>query len=335
MRLSSMTLIFALLGTAPTLANDSTAELATGGLTFVRNDAIEMRSEDLFISAKEIRVRYSFFNKTAADVTVLVAFPMPEINVERMDENISVPTEDPVNLLGFNTAANGKPVTTSVEQRVFAKGIEHTALLRGLGVPLAPHLRSTAEALDRLPREKWDELIRVGLAEIEEYDVGKGMEKHLGPRWTLRTTFFWQQTFPANAETMIDHRYQPSLGATVGTSLGDPSSAKEPWYADYRRKYCMDRTFLGTLERARRAAGRDASAPYTEQRIDYILQTGANWSGPIRSFRLVVDKGDADSLVSFCGDGVKKIGPTQFEMRKTDFTPAGNFSVLILKKIKQ
>ena len=55
-------------------------------------------------------------------------------------------------------------------------------------------------------------------------------------------------------------------------------------------------------------------------------------AGPIGNFRLVVDKGDANNLVSFCSDGVKKIGPTQFEMRKSDFTPERNLYVLILKR---
>jgi hypothetical protein len=35
------------LAAAPAFANDSTAELATGGLVFVRSDVIEMRSEQL------------------------------------------------------------------------------------------------------------------------------------------------------------------------------------------------------------------------------------------------------------------------------------------------
>ena len=74
-------------------------------------------------------------------------------------------------------------------------------------------------------------------------------------------------------------------------------------------------------------------APYSEQRIDYILKTGANWSGPIKEFRLVVDKGEPDSLVSFCGQDVKKISDTQFEMRKIEFTPDGNLAILILKKL--
>jgi len=314
-------------------ANDSTAELATGGLVFVHNDNVEMRSEDLMISAKEIQVRYRFFNKSDKAVTVLVAFPMPEIKVDGPDENISLPTDDPVNLLAFATAVNGRPVTTKVEQRVFAVGLDRTQVLRDLGVPLAPHLKATGEALDKLPRAKWDELVRVGLVEVEQYDVGKGMQDHLAPRWSLQTTFYWEQTFPSKAEIVVEHRYKPSVGTSVQTALGSPDAAQEDWYEEYVEKYCLDKEFLAAVERARREARSQFGAPYSEQRIEYILSTGANWAGPIKEFRLVVDKGDAESLVSFCGDGVKKVGATRFEMKMTDFTPEDDFAVLILKKL--
>ncbi len=234
----------------------------------------------------------------------------------------------------FTTTVNGKPVAIEVEQRVVAAGLDRTQLLRTLGIPLAPHLQVTNEALDRLPRDKRDELLRLGLAEIEESDDGKGVQKHLAPRWALNTTFYWEQTFPARAETAIEHRYQPSVGETVQTSLGDPAAMQEDWFEEYRDKYCIDKDFLAALERARRAARSRNGAPFSEQRIEYILKTGANWSGPIRDFRLVVDKGDADSLVSFCGEDVKKIGPTRFEMRKINFTPDNDFAVLILKKLQ-
>ena len=82
MRNVAVALLIAVAATFPARANDSTAELSTGGLVFVQNDDIEMRSEDLFISAAEIRVRYRFFNKSAKDVTVLVAFPMPDVSRE-------------------------------------------------------------------------------------------------------------------------------------------------------------------------------------------------------------------------------------------------------------
>jgi uncharacterized protein DUF4424 len=336
LKLFAVLLAAALAGVAATSfarANDSTAELATGGLVFVHNDNVEMRSEELTISAKEIEVRYRFFNKTDNAVTVLVAFPMPEIKVDGPDDNISLPTDDPVNLLAFATTVNNRPVTTKVEQRAFAVGLDRTQVLRDLGVPLAPHLKATSEALDKLPRAKWDELIRAGLAEIEQYDVGKGMQDHLAPRWSLQTTFYWEQTFPPKVETVVEHRYKPSVGTSVQTALGSPDAAQEDWYEDYVEKYCLDKEFLTAVERARREAKSQFGAPYSEQRIEYILSTGANWAGPIKEFRLVVDKDDGDSLVSFCGDNVKKISPTRFEMKMADFTPEDDFAVLILKKL--
>jgi hypothetical protein len=326
-------LVAAVCAAAPALANDTSAELATGGLLFVQNDNVEMRSEDLAISVKEVDVRYRFFNKAASDVTVLVAFPMPDVRVAEQDQNISLPTEDPVNLLAFATTVNGKPVKTQVEQHVFAAGIDRTQLLASLGIPLAPHLAATNAALDRLPRDKWNDLVRLGLAEIEEYDVGKGMMKHLSARWSLRTTFYWEQTFPAKAETLIEHRYRPSVGGSAQTSLGAPASAKEAWYDEYKRKFCLDGDFLAAVERLRKAAKSEFGPPYAEQRIDYILRTGANWSGPIGQFHLTVDKGEPTSLVSFCGAGVKKTSDTKFELSKTNFSPDGDLAVLILKKM--
>jgi len=66
-------LMFCSLPTSPLEANDSTAELATGGLVFVKNNHIEMLSEDLFTSPDEIRVRYRFLNTSNRDITVHVA----------------------------------------------------------------------------------------------------------------------------------------------------------------------------------------------------------------------------------------------------------------------
>ena len=110
--------------------------------------------------------------------------------------------------------------------------------------------------------------------------------------------------------------------------------AKEDWYKDYLRKYCMDARFLGAIERAKQVAKSDYP-PLEEERIAYILTSGRNWAGPIQSFRLVVDKGDPQNLVSFCGDGVKKIAPTQFEIRKADYVPGTDLDVLILTEHPQ
>jgi Domain of unknown function (DUF4424) len=104
------------------------------------------------------------------------------------------------------------------------------------------------------------------------------------------------------------------------------SHRADPGMKEYQKKYCMEGSFLSTL------FAREAKMQHgmEEHRLQYILTTGANWAGPIRDFRLVVDKGSADNLVSFCADGVRKIGPTQFEVRVHDFVPTSNLSILIL-----
>jgi Domain of unknown function (DUF4424) len=315
----------------PSRANDSTAELATGGLRFVTTPDIEMRSEDLFVSLDRIKVRYVFFNTSDKPVTTLVAFPMPDIVVNSLDQNVAYPTDNPENLLDFRTLVDGKPVEARVEQKVFAAGIDRTDFLRKLGIPLAPQLQATNAALDKLPEATRDELVKLGMAEILEYDSGDGMRKHVEARWTLKTIYYWEQTFPPQTELVIEHSYRPSVGSSVATSLGQDWARKNGRYPDYD-KYCTDSDIVSTVEKATKAAAKTGSIPFTEHRIDYILSTGANWSGPIGDFRLVVDKGDPSNLVSFCGEGVKKIGPTQFEMKKSDFVPDGDLNVLILSK---
>jgi hypothetical protein len=97
----------------------------------------------------------------------------------------------------------------------------------------------------------------------------------------------------------------------------------------YKTNYCIGDDFLQSIDRL---AGADEAnkARIVERRISYVLKTGANWAGPIKAFHLVVDKGQPDRIVSFCGDGVKKISPTAFEMRASDFTPTRDLSILIV-----
>jgi hypothetical protein len=91
---------------------------------------------------------------------------------------------------------------------------------------------------------------------------------------------------------------------------------------------CPDPAFLATLDRWNRQ--QSMSNEIDNESIGYVLTTGGNWRSPIGSFRLVVDKGDARNIVSFCGQSVRRISPTQFEMRRTNWRPERNFEVLIV-----
>jgi hypothetical protein len=229
---------------------------------------------------------------------------------------------------GFRTSVEGRPVTMQVERKAWFKGRDVTADLAALKLPVSGE--RIGKALDALPKPQRDRLLRLGLADIDEYDDGHGMEKHLVAAWTLRETWFWRQTFPAGRDLHVEHAYAPGTGGSVGTMLVDRKDRAGP---DGRRaiaEYCLDAAFLAALDR--RAAATRAEFPVLpEKRIGYVLTTGGNWRSPIGRFRLVVDKGRADNLVSFCGEGVRRISATRFEMVKTGWRPARDLKVLIVE----
>ena len=305
---------------APAAANDSTAQLGAGGLQLVRNDAIEILSEDLYVSTTEVRVAYRFRNTTDAPVTYIVAFPLPVIDAilpEAM--NIMLPDAASENFVGFTVTVDGKPVTPMIESRVTALGIDRTEVVRGYGLPLNPIAEGLYQTLERAPEPEKQELNQLGLIYIDPYNVEAA--------WKLETTFYWEQTFPPGEELAIEHSYRPVTGYGF---FGD-WVFKEP---TYKSKYCIDKAFEAAA-RKKLAAIANTDMPYlNERRVSYILTTANNWARPIGDFRLVVDKGSPDALVSFCGTDVKKISPTQFEMRAKDFTPEQELEILIATPVE-
>ncbi|MDF2639442.1 MAG: hypothetical protein K0R64_2426 [Novosphingobium lindaniclasticum] len=310
-RLVLLTLALAAGLPGPSRANDSSAQLAAGGLVLTRSDAIEMRTEDLEISRSAVQVRYTFVNTSGKDVVSRVAFPLPAVGGRAFFEmDIAIPLDSPDNFLGFETRVDGKPVKMEVAQKAMVGQAERTAWLRAHGVPLAPHLGPAQEALENLAPAALAEAKRLGLVDADGY-----------PNWTLETTYHWLQRFPAGVPVLVEHRYKPSVGGTVSTLLGsDPD-------ADTVRTYCVDSALLAALRRAEAK-----QVIYSEGWLDYILVTAGNWKKPIGKFRLVIDKERPEDLVSFCGEGVRKIAPTRFEMTRTNWRPERDLSILFLER---
>ena len=305
---------------SPTGANDSIATLGTGGLILVRADTISMEKEDLFISADEVRVNYVFRNNDAQDRTYLVAFPMPQIDPQQyLESDISVPERNKENFMNFAITVDGVEIDPKLEMRALSAGLDVTDMVVALGLPLNPLADETRAALAAIPREKLGPLIAMGAIAVSDEGAS--------PAWSLKSTFHWQQKFPAKRPLAVSHTYTPAVGATFyyGEAGTDGVLARD---------YCIDGSTTKAI--ARKIAAGSKDSPYLMQRtIEYILTTGANWQGAIGDFRLVVDKGAPGAIVSFCMDGVKKISPTQFEVRKKDFYPANELRILLLNSPTQ
>ncbi len=317
------------------LADDSVANIDAGGLVLDKTDQIELRAEDLFLSAKQVRVAYRFYNKTDADLTLTVAFPMPDITGEQ-DLFIDLPNPASANFLNFQTKVNGKPVDGAVEQRTFftpegGKEVEITDLLKGLDIPLLPTGDATIAALKTLSAEDRGKLTNAGYITVDGDDFT--------PLWTLRSKFYRQQVFPAKKEILVTQSYTPSVGATAGVYF-DRANLTGESLAQYQKKYCTDEGFLRAADALTKriaeaqAKGGDIPKGLQAQQtyFGYVITSGGNWAGPIGRFDLTIDKAYPDNLVSFCGDGVKKISGTRYEVKKTNYTPDRNIDVLILDK---
>jgi len=332
-RIAALAVVAALGCATPAFANDTTAELGTGGLIFVRSDWISMASEDLYISPDAVRVTYRFENRADEDIESVVAFPMPEISANPYTMQ-SIPDDTQDNFLDFTVEADGRTIEPQLDQRALAAEVDVTELLKANGIPLFPYGKDVAPAIAKLSQETRDDWVTRGILFPEEFDDGSGWKKVWSPYWRLASTYWWTMTFPAKKAITVKHSYKPSVGGTVATTFLEDGKARGETFERYKGKYCLDSGIVRAVETAA-AKDPDRNAPYYETWISYILTTGGNWATNIEKFRLTIDKGSPKNLVSFCGTGVKKTGPTTFVMEAEDFYPERDLEILILQPLDE
>lgn len=298
-------------------ANDSTAILKSGELQLTTSPHIALEREDLYLSASEVRVRYSFRNTSNIDVVTLVAFPLPDIIIGD-DANYSVEASDPANFIGFKVQVNGQSVSPSLQLRATRFGVDQTSLLNRLGVPVLPFGEGFYPALEKISGPARKELEEAGLTDWNT-SFGANNVPLPNPHWRAHAAYYWKQTFPAGAVTQVSHSYRP----VPGMSFFSPELLDDFLMQD---TYCMDKPFR-----------RSAKQKFTKtqnafvRELHYVLTTGGNWLGSIREFHLTIDKGKPGNLVSLCIKGIKKTGPTTFEVTRKDFIPQRDLKILILE----
>jgi hypothetical protein len=322
---------------APAAANDGFGGLAATGLTFGQTDAVALEEEDLYISIDRIAVDYVFRNLTDADVTGEVIFPLPPVHVGYVIESQWNLPEDPdrENLVGFRAVVDGQEVTVGIDRIAVIEppwqegrplsgqydtpGRDVTADLARLGIPLSLSAEMVLAALARLTPEQQAEATALGLAEF-----GDG---YSFPAWSVILRYHWTQTFPAGQALEISHDYENRSGGGVFGWSHPP----EDYMLTVRDQYCIDD---GTSRALVKALAQDPvdGEVYSmgmSWNIAYVLRTANSWAGPIKRFRLTLDKGAPENIISLCAEGIRKTGPTTFVMEKTDYVPERDLEILI------
>ncbi len=315
-------------------ANDTSGFQGTTGIELAATDDIRMVSEDLAIGLDEIRVAYVFRNVTAHPVETMVVFPLPDLDLSQglSGPNWNFPAGQP-DFLKFRLWIDGRPATPTLERRAFFHGRDVTRELEDSGaMDLVPWRGDYDEQVKSLPATTLARLRREGLLQQgEDTDT---------PQWRLRTRYFWTQTFPAGTDVAVRHSYRPFVGlaliggpsgidgrSVVGRYVGDEHSGTD--------RYCLDAATRRALAEVEHRRPTDPM-PFTAAEIEYILTTARNWRGPIGRFRLTLDKGAPDNILSLCWDGaLRKTGPATFESTLTDFSPTRDIRLLIFVRSHQ
>jgi hypothetical protein len=301
-------------------ANDTKAVFAAGGLQFVSTDELWMEEEKLVVSPSEVAVSYRFRNLTSHDVTITVAFPLPDIDAAEMSEtphSFHGSAHDG-DIFNFRVSVDGRSVAAQFEARAFAQsGAEVTEVLKKYGVPLVD---KGAEGRS----EVWASIERLepaAIAALEKAGALAPDELH-HPAWIVKAAYHWEQKFPASGTTAIEHRYEPVLG-------GSEVAVEDFQRPRFTQGWCPDRALANALKKLPRYE--EGGTHVTASWLEYVLKTGANWAGPISRFRLEIEKGEAD-FISLCpipGLSLRKEGRS-FVAEAQDFMPRADLKVMFI-----
>lgn len=360
---------------APLPANDTTATIAGGVITYTLTDEISMDREVLQITEGHISVDYTFTNHGQKDVEVDVAFPLPPSPITLFDtwrvwpswddtyrayrfvEDISAGKKEGTALLSQAVSGNAfTNFTRTVDdvahgtsfhvKAIDSKGKDITSLLAKHKIPLSAlyvggHMEEPA--LERDPALK-KKLSRLGLL------------SHKGaPLWQTFITYYWRQNFPANKSIHVTHAYRPYTGLqwlslkdhkkVAAFSLDDleihhrdvdaSGRPEKKKLTDFNisedHKMVLRELFDPELAIKKYNRAEGAPVAYRIKEVRYILSTGANWKGPIASFRLEITPSSKSTLVLTSFDAnVEKGDDGVYRFETQNFKPTRDLKVLFI-----
>jgi hypothetical protein len=302
-------------------ANDSTARVGAGGLELLKTDNIQMVSEVLEISTSTIKVKYHFLNTSNNDIKTTVAFPMPAFDETGIIDGTK---ENQRPLDSFRIFVSGALVPVHKNRVFLINNIDVTDKFRKIGLSdeqiFDPKFTCTGLIEDLNAQAKCKLTLTT-----EQISAVKNM--NTGGNWQIKETAYWDQTFPAGKEIEVVHEYKPFVGEEEYNSYNFTNSQL---ISEEGVEACFDDNTLKAIKNNRYKLSFDPDypdepityLPVTLRQVEYILGTGRNWQGPIKSFKLILKKESPDDIVSLCFPGKQiKTSPTTIEFSQSNFVP--------------
>ena len=318
----------AMAGISTAQAQESLLELTHRGLDLSKaGEAIRIDALDIRIDPSATLLKYRLTNTGAADVKLALSLPFPQLDFSDPDVAYAIPGEDPVNFMGMTGRIDGKAVTFNFAQIADLNGKNVSQTLRKANIGLVPvgHFQNQLAALTPEVREAIE---NAGLI-VQSGNDQDGNPLYF-PSWSVRTSATRTAPLAAGKSTDIEIRFRTSVGSSPDTVLRRTlrTNANLAGELDrYKKAYCIDDGFYAGLDKVA-STGEANKTKIRERRITFDFGAGA--AAPIGEVHITLDKGRADRIISFCLDNIKRISPTAFEMRASNYVPTGELKVLLL-----
>jgi Domain of unknown function (DUF4424) len=348
--LALLSLLLLVASFSSVFADPGAVGFALGGLQFQKESRISMAKENLTIAAdweegpsfeSTITADYEFLNQTNRDVTIRMAFPVPDEVCGAANSPYDIFAEDGGGRprTPFHVWAEGQEITYATEARAFRSsgyipitpsdgGKEYTKILEQLGVT-----PQDCRSNPNLPESAKRKLTELGLLDRET-----GHEN-----WTLRLKYYWMQKFPGKKITHIKITYPAMVGysdvyLSKGWDRRVVQATDSLWNSELR-----DTCGGPELARSVRAEMSGPDSYITVAWVNFILVTANYWNGPIQDFTLtlqVPDDGDPSPFfgrthVKFCWDGpVRRADAQHIIATAHEFSPKRNLHIGFFQVVK-
>lgn len=307
--------ILLLAPSVPAFAQDEGRGIGTAiaGPAFHLPAGVSVERQDVHISTYSVRLTYVF--KSATRQTVHFSFAMPEMPVDAGEDLAALDTDSeaaglaadtqPANYVGLSVSVEGREPALTGHGRALLDGKDVTRRLLDAGVPLLSGFDGPGDPIWRqLTPEKQAELRASGLMDEDT------------ALWTYQADFAWDAILEPG-ETRVEVGYDPLANYWSDINLDSfPEMATD---GTATKAYCIDaavrRAFL-------------SGKPYYDLYTVTHLAPPDGWRGPVRHYRLEVEKRHPTDMVAFCPLDAKKVSPTRFEWTATDYTPDDRTGVL-------
>ncbi len=295
---------------APAQTNVTARDAGAGGLAFVSDPAITIESQEIVLSAGEIKVTYGLRNTGAAGRTIMTVFQLPDLDAALIgDQPVRLANVQSPNFVAAAIVIDGSQPPVEVEQRALVLGLDVTALLTANQITLMPFDKAAAAQLRRLPKAVRTDFLQRGIVRAED--------ERIEPNWALKTTAYWRQSFPPRKTVTIALTYKPvSATAVYDSALIETLKAA----------HCLDSTLEAAV--TRRIAAQNGNVSFSW--LTYTPGTAASALGPARRLKLRIEKRDIGTIVATCRQGLRPLGPTTLEWTAQDYALEEEVHVLYI-----